>query len=222
MKTTQTGLSLEAILSQIRGCRICRDAPVFGLPLPHEPRPIVQASRTARICIVGQAPGLRVQLSGRPFTDASGARLKHWLSISDDDFYNPHKFVIAPMGFCFPGYNDKGGDLPPRRECAPTWHSDLLSRLDNIALMVLVGTYAQRGHLGQEVTARGLTSTVKDWRRIYRRSNQCRTIPLPHPSWRNSGWLKRNPWFEMELLPVLRGDVVSLVSTEVDARPLGG
>jgi uracil-DNA glycosylase len=213
---------LDALLARIRGCRLCRDAPSFGPPLPHEPRPVVQASRSARICIAGQAPGVRVHVSGRPFTDASGTRLRQWLAISEDEFYDPRKVAIVGMGFCFPGNDAKGGDLPPRRECAQTWRRALLSLLDSIELMILVGRHAQRWHLGSEFTAKGLASTVVDWRRIYVAQQSRRTIPLPHPSWRNTGWLKRNPWFEAELLPALQADVASILATGVAVPHLQG
>jgi len=172
------------------------------------------------MCIAGQAPGQRVHASGRSFTDASGARLRQWLAISEDDFYDPRKVAIVGMGFCFPGNDAKGGDLPPRRECAPAWRRELFSHLDSIELMILVGHHAQRWHLGSEYTAGGLAGTVMNWRRIYASQHGRRTIPLPHPSWRNTGWLKRNPWFEAELLPALRVEVASILATEVVAPPL--
>jgi uracil-DNA glycosylase len=211
----------DALLAQVRHCRICRDAPRYGPILPHEPRPVVQASRMAVICIASQAPGLRVHVSGQPYTDASGARLKGWLGIGDDDFYDARKVAIVPMGFCFPGSDDSGGDLPPRRECAEAWHRRLFDQFDNLALMILTGQYAQRWHLGRDGTAGGLTRTVQDWRRIYAGRSGLRTIPLPHPSWRNSGWLTRNPWFEAELLPFLRADVASALRAAEVTPPTG-
>jgi uracil-DNA glycosylase len=132
----------DALLAQVRHCRICRDAPRYGPILPHEPRPVVHASRMAMICIASQAPGLRVHVSGQPYTDASGARLKGWLGIGDDDFYDARKVAIVPMGFCFPGSDDSGGDLPPRRECAEAWYRRLFDQFDNLALMILIGQYA--------------------------------------------------------------------------------
>jgi uracil-DNA glycosylase len=201
-----------ALMASIRACRICRDAPSFGQQLPHEPRPVIQASPRARICIIGQAPGARVHASGRPFTDASGDRLRDWLGIGEADFYDPEKVALIPMGFCFPGNDAKGGDLPPRRECAPAWHDAVFAHLPSLELMLLVGQYAQRWRLDRSDTSGGLTRTVQEWRQIYRRPGSPRTIPLPHPSWRNSGWLKLNPWFEAELLPVLRAEVGKLLS----------
>ena len=202
-----------ALLASIRACRICRDAPRFGEPLPHEPRPVIQASPKARICIIGQAPGARVHASGRPFTDTSGDRLRDWLRIGEADFYDPGKIALVPMGCCFPGKDAKGGDLPPRRECAPAWHDAIFAHLPNIELLLLIGQYAQRRHLDRSDTSSGLIRTVEGWRDIYRRPGPRRTIPLPHPSWRNSGWLKQNPWFEADLLPVLRADIGRLLGT---------
>jgi uracil-DNA glycosylase len=199
------------LLASIRACRICRDAPRFVQPLPHEPRPVIQAAPHARICIIGQAPGARVHASGRPFTDASGDRLREWLGIGEADFYDAEKVALIPMGFCFPGNDAKGGDLPPRRECAPAWHDAVFAHLPNIELMLLVGQYAQRRRLDRSHTSGGLTRTVQNWRQIYDRPGSSRAIPLPHPSWRNSGWLKQHTWFEAELLPVLRADIAGLL-----------
>jgi len=199
--------ALPELLAAIRACRVCRDEPRYGAPLPHEPRPVVQASGCARICIASQAPGARVHASGRPYTDASGVRLRSWLGISEADFYNPDKVAIVPMGFCFPGNDTHGGDLPPRRECAEIWHASLFERLPRIELMIVVGMYAQAWHLGGQYTSGGLTQTVENWRTIRTSKAGRRTMPLPHPSWRNTGWLKQHPWFEEELLPVLREDV---------------
>jgi uracil-DNA glycosylase len=212
MKTVESKASdLDALLVEISKCRICRDAPTHHPPLPHEPRPIVQASLTARICVAGQAPGRRVHASGRPFSDASGARLRHWLGICEEDFYDPLKVAIVGMGFCFPGNDKKGGDLPPRRECAQIWRDELFSRMGSIELLILLGDYAQRWHLGREGVSDGLGGTIRNWRRIYAGSNLPRVVPLPHPSWRNTGWLKRNPWFAADLLPALRSDVASIL-----------
>ncbi len=205
------GTSLDALIDEIRACRVCRDAPRYGAPLPHEPRPVIQVSGTARLCIAGQAPGTRVHASGRPFTDPSGVRLRAWLGLDEETFYDPAKVAIIPMGFCFPGLDGKGGDLPPRRECAELWHARLFAQLPRIELMLLIGQYAQRWHLGRKAVAGGLTETVEHWRLYYRDGAPRRMVPLPHPSWRNNAWLKRNPWFETELLPVLREDVARLV-----------
>ena len=205
--------SLDAMIKELRACRICRDAPRYGPPLPHEPRPVFQVSNAARLCIAGQAPGVRVHASGRPYTDPSGARLREWLGIGEEIFYDPQKAAIVPMGFCFPGLDAKGGDLPPRRECAETWRAHIFERLPNLELILLVGQYAQKWHLGATTVASGLTETVGRWRDVYYSGKRPRVMPMPHPSWRNNAWLKRNPWFEAELLPVLRAEVVRLLSS---------
>lgn len=199
-------LDLENLVTQIRACRICRDAPFAGPPLPHEPRPVVVASSTAKILIAGQAPGTRVHASGMPFTDRSGDRLREWLGVTSDQFYDPDKFAIAPMGFCFPGLDAKGGDLPPRKECAPTWRTPLMSLMPQLEFILVIGQYAQAWHMRDQRKAT-LTDTVANWRAIFSRNQAPRILPLPHPSWRNSAWLKKNPWFEAELLPVLRAEI---------------
>jgi uracil-DNA glycosylase len=204
--------ALAALVEEIRGCRVCRDAPRYGPPLPHEPRPVLQVSTSARLCIVGQAPGVRVHASGRPYTDPSGVRLRGWLGIGEEIFYDPKVVAIVAMGFCFPGLDAKGGDLPPRRECAELWRERLLARLPNLELILLVGQYAQKWHLGPRAVAKGLSETVAKWRDVYRMTDHPRLMPMPHPSWRNNGWLKRNPSFEADLLPVLRADVARMVA----------
>jgi uracil-DNA glycosylase len=204
--------SLEEISEEVRACRLCRDAPRYGAPLPHEPRPVLQVSNAARLCIAGQAPGTRVHASGRPFTDPSGVRLRQWLGIGEEIFYDPVKVAIVSMGFCFPGLDAKGGDLPPRRECAEAWRERLFHRLPNLELVLLVGQYAQAWHLDRAVVAGGLTKTVDRWRDVYRSNDLPRLMPIPHPSWRNNAWLKRNPWFELDLLPALRADVAQIVA----------
>lgn len=204
--------SLASLVEEIRACRICRDAPRYGAPLPHEPRPVLQVSTSARICIAGQAPGVRVHASGRPYTDPSGVRLRSWLGIGEDIFYDSQTVAIVAMGFCFPGLDGQGGDLPPRRECAELWRERLLARLPNLELILLVGQYAQKWHLGASAVAKGLSETVGRWRDVYRSGERPRLIPVPHPSWRNNAWLTRNPWFETELLPVLRADVARIVA----------
>ncbi|MBX3566958.1 MAG: uracil-DNA glycosylase family protein [Rhizobiaceae bacterium] len=192
---------LAALAGRIRACRICVETP-RGRPLPHEPRPVVVPSQTARILIAGQAPGTKVQASGVPFDDASGDRLRDWLGVGRAQFYDPDNFAIVPMGFCFPGQDGKGGDLPPRRECAPAWRAPLIELMPQVDLVLAIGLYAQAWHMGagRQPT---LTETVASWRRSLDTPDRG-ILPLPHPSWRNSGWLKRNPWFETELLPVLR------------------
>lgn len=204
--------ALATLTEEIRACRICLDAPRHGASLKHEPRPVFQVSSSARLCIAGQAPGVRVQASGRPYTDPSGVRLRGWLGIGEDVFYDPNLVAIAPMGFCFPGLDAHGGDLPPRRECAELWRKPMFALMPNLELILLVGLYAQKWHLGATTVAKGLSETVSGWRDIYRADDRPRLIPLPHPSWRNNAWLKRNPWFETELLPVLRADVARVVA----------
>lgn len=196
--------AIEELAARIRACRICRDRPA-GAPLPHEPRPVVVVSRTARILIAGQAPGTRAHASGVPFDDRSGDRLREWLGVGRDDFYDPRLFAIAPMGFCFPGLDERGSDLPPRRECAPSWRQALVASMPQIELVLAIGAHAQAWHLPGRRT--GVNETVAGWRDIFLRNEAPRVLPLPHPSWRNTAWLKRNPWFEAELLPVLRREI---------------
>ncbi len=196
---------LADILVSIRACRVCVEAPL-RTPLPHEPRPVLRASPTARLAICGQAPGTRVHQSGVPFTDPSGDRLRAWLGVTPDEFYDDRRIAIVPMGFCFPGQDDKGSDLPPRRECAQTWHRDLFDALPRVDLILAVGAYAHAFHLGN---ARGktLSETMLHWREHAFAARRPRVFPLPHPSWRNTAWLKKNPWFEADLIPVLRAEV---------------
>jgi len=203
---------VEMLCRAIAACRICRDAPAKGEGdrLPHEPRPVAVLSTTARILIAGQAPGLRVHESGLPFNDASGNRLRDWMGVSREEFYDPDRFAIVPMGFCFPGYDDKGGDLPPRRECAPLWRARTLAAMPQIELVLAVGQYAQAWHLGSR-RKKAMTETAQAWREYYFANEGPRILPLPHPSWRNTGWLKKNPWFEADVLPVLRQHVDSLI-----------
>ena len=202
-------MALDALISDIAACRICVETPLKS-PLPHEPRPVCVLSKTARICIAGQAPGTRVHQSGRPFTDPSGDRLRDWLGIGEDIFYNPDQLAIVPMGFCFPGLDAKGGDLQPRRECVAKWHDLIFAEMPQIELVLVIGQYAQAYHLGK-AREKTLTATVKNWREYYERDALRKVIPLPHPSWRNSGWIKKNPWFSEELLPILKNEVARLL-----------
>lgn len=201
---------LAETLADLRACRLCRDAPARGGPLPHEPRPIVQAHPDARLCIASQAPGNRAHVAGVPFLDPSGVRLRAWLGMDEATFYDPHKVAIVPMGHCFPGYDAKGGDLPPRRECAPVWRARVFAGLPRLELILVIGAYAQSWHLPDHAKA-GLTETVRNWRAILNAPRTPQVLPLPHPSWRNNAWLRRHPWFEEELLPVLRARVQSLL-----------
>jgi uracil-DNA glycosylase len=196
---------LAGLMEEIRACRICRDNP-RGKPLPHEPRPVLHLSATATICVASQAPGTRVHASGRSFDDPSGDRLRDWMGIDRETFYDLRRIAIVATGFCFPGHDAAGGDLPPRPECAPAWREAVFSAMPQIDLVLAVGSYAQARHLGSLIRA-GLTETVADWRRIRAESGPPTVLPLPHPSWRNNAWLKRHPWFEAEYLPVLRADV---------------
>ena len=200
---------LSQLLFEIKACRICVDNP-NGDPLPHEPRPVLQARASARLAIFGQAPGLKVHLAGKPFMDPSGVRLRNWMGIGEEDFYEPAKVAIIPMGFCFPGYDKKGGDLPPRRECAAAWRARVLAELPNLELVLLVGQYAQAWHLGAD-KRRTLTETVAAWRDYLAKESLPRLLPLPHPSWRNNAWISKNLWFEMELLPELKKLVQSIL-----------
>lgn len=204
-------LDLDAYAERIRACRVCRDAPL-GKPLGHAPNPVVVASATAPVLIAGQAPGTRVHASGIPFNDPSGDRLRNWLGVDRDTFYDPARFAIAPMGFCYPGQDARGADKPPRRECAPLWRAGLMERMPQLRLILAIGQYAQAWHLGPRRHAR-LTDTVADWRRYFGETEGPRILPLPHPSWRNTAWLHRNPWFEADLLPVLRHEIAMLISS---------
>ncbi|GLK77547.1 uracil-DNA glycosylase [Methylopila jiangsuensis] len=193
---------LATLLAEIRACRICRDRPLRR-PLPHEPRPVARASVSARLAVCGQAPGTRVHASGVPFSDPSGVRLRRWMGVTDDEFYDETRVAVLPMGFCFPGQDARGADLPPRRECAPAWRARLFEALPKVEMLLAIGRPAQLWHLGPDAGA-SLTEAVADWRRILDRPVRPRVLPLPHPSWRNNAWLRRNPWFEAELEPALR------------------
>ena len=195
----QPGAGLEGVLRAARACRVC------ARHLPLGPRPVLRARAGARLLIVGQAPGTRVHETGIPWNDASGERLRDWLAVDRTTFYDEDRIAIVPMGFCYPGRNPRGGDNPPRPECAPLWHAPLLAALPGIELTLLVGQYAQGHYLGGR-RRRNLTETVRAWA-----DYAPEYLPLPHPSWRNTAWLKRNPWFEDELLPELRARVRALL-----------
>ncbi|VWX59721.1 uracil-DNA glycosylase family protein [Sphingorhabdus sp. 109] len=189
--------ALAGLLNEIRACTICT-----GLPLG--PKPLVQADSAARILLVGQAPGSKTHEKGRPFDDVSGKRLRDWLGVTEEQFYDPRLFAIVPMGFCFPG-SGKGGDMPPRPECAPAWRKPLLEALPNIRLTLVLGQHAMNWHLGER-KSRTLTETVKRWREFWPE-----LLPLPHPSPRNIRWFKANPWFEADVIPVLQDRVRELI-----------
>jgi len=207
-------IALDRLVLDIRACRLCVERPA-GRPLPHAPRPVLQASPTARLLVAGQAPGTRVHASGRPFTDPSGERLRAWMGIGPEAFYDAARVAVAPMGFCFPGLDDKGGDRPPRRECAPRWRAELMAALPAVELVLAIGLHAQAWHLPTSAKS-SLTQRVRNWREHFAQSHP-RVLPLPHPSWRNNAWLKRNPWFADELLPVLRLEVARLVGERREA-----
>lgn len=192
--------AMEALLAEIRCGHTC------AMQQPPGRRPVLQASTRSRLLIVSQAPGRKVHETGIPFNDPSGDRLRDWLGIDKPTFYDAGRVAIVPMGFCFPG-TGKGGDLPPRPECAPAWHPRLLPLLKQVRLTLLIGQYAQAGMLGVPRGTR-LTDTVQGWREYLARDR----LPLPHPSPRNRLWLKRNPWFETELLPVLRKRVAAALA----------
>lgn len=194
-----------ALRDQIAGCRLCA-ARFAATATAHPPRPVVWFRPTARLLVAGQAPGLRVHQAGRPFADRSGDRLRDWLGLSAEAFYDLSRVAVVPMAFCFPGYDAKGADLPPPPLCAHSWHAQVMAALPRLRLRVLVGGAAQRWHLGARAS---VTDTVRAWR-----DQPPDSFPLPHPSWRNTGWLKRNPWFETELLPELRARVRQVMEAE--------
>ena len=203
-------MRLEDLVRQVRACRICIDEPM-GRPLGHAPHPVLQVSAEAPILIAGQAPGVRVHASGRPFTDPSGVRLREWLGVDEAEFYDPRRFSIMPMGFCFPGLDAKGSDLPPRRECAPRWRASLMEQMPQLRLVICLGAYAMRWHMGAAFGG-SVDQAVRNWREGLAMSPP--VIALPHPSWRNSGWLKRNAWVGEDLLPELRRRVAALLGRE--------
>jgi uracil-DNA glycosylase len=195
----------QELARQVRACRICVERPI-GKPLPHAPRPVFQEGWRAPVLIAGQAPGVRVHASGRPFTDPSGDRLRAWLGVDHEQFYESRCFAIVPMGLCFPGLDAAGGDLPPRRECAPAWRARLLAEMPRIELIVCLGSHAMRWHLGATYPG-AVDAAVRNWRAGLALTPA--VIALPHPSWRNSGWLGRNPWFAAETLPELQRRVAA-------------
>ena len=203
-----TAAQTKALSAAISECRIC-GADFAATATAHSPRPVTWFGPDARILIAGQAPGARVHASGIPFSDPSGDRLRDWLQLTPEVFYDRARVAIVPMAFCFPGYDRRGADLPPPKVCARTWRKPVLATLAHVRLTVLVGSYAQRWHLGQ--SAGGLTDRVLRWR-----DHAPAVFPLPHPSWRNTGWLRRNPWFEAELLPALREQVVTALKRAGD------
>lgn len=199
VRKTEDGDPLDAVVAAARACRVC------AAHLPLGPRPVLRARGSARLLIVGQAPGTRVHETGVPWNDPSGDRLRDWLDLDRPAFYDEAQIAIVPMGFCYPGRDAHGGDRPPRPECAPLWHPPLRAALPGIELTLLVGGYAQRYYLGRGRRA-SLTETVRAWRDYLPAF-----LPLPHPSWRNTAWLRKNPWFEADLVPELRRQVAGLL-----------
>ena len=194
---------LNALLQEINGCRRCAES------LPLGPRPVVQCSMQARIVVAGQAPGLKVHNTGIPFNDPSGNKLRAWMGIDRETFYDSAKINIVPMGFCYPGRDPRGGDLPPRPECRETWHDRLFATLPRPGLTLVIGRYAQDYHLAGG-KSRSVTETVRAWRDFWPE-----IVPLPHPSPRNIGWFKRNPWFEDEVIPALRRRIAELLAYDI-------
>ena len=183
------------VFDELSNCRLCAER-FAATKTQHETRPVFRGKHAARILIAGQAPGARVHQSGLPFTDPSGDRLRDWMDVTEAEFYDPARIAILPMAFCFPGYNEKGADLPPPPICARTWRARAIAGLPNIRLTLVIGQYAQKWHLPQ---FSNVTDTVRGWK-----AQGPDVFPLPHPSWRNTAWLKKNPWFEIDLLPELR------------------
>ena len=183
------------LVEEIRACRVCA-ARFAATRTAHRPRPVAWFRPGARLLVAGQAPGMRVHESGRPFDDRSGDRLRDWMGIDRETFYDLTRVAVVPMAFCFPGYDAKGSDLPPPPICAELWHERVMAALPGIRLKLLIGAHAHRWHLGGRM---GVTERVMGWR-----DHLPDVLPLPHPSWRNTAWLRRNPWFEDALLPVLR------------------
>lgn len=189
--------ALATLIAEIHACRLCAEH------LPLGPRPVLRAEETARLLIIGQAPGTKVHQTGVPWNDPSGDRLRDWLQLDRDTFYDASRIAIIPTGLCYPGRLPRGGDAPPRPECAPLWHPRLRALLPDIRLTLLVGSYAQAYVLGRRAS---MTETVRAWADCLPDA-----LPLPHPSWRTTAWQRRNPWFEEELLPELRQRVHALV-----------
>jgi uracil-DNA glycosylase len=189
---------MESLLKTIRACEICTD-------LPLGPRPVLQAQSSAKILLIGQAPGTKVHATGIPWNDPSGDRLRDWMNIDRDTFYDDSRIAFMPMGFCYPGKLERGGDKPPRPECAPAWHEKVMAALPDIQLTLLIGLYAQ-GYYLKERKSKTLTGTVERWREFLPE-----IIVTPHPSWRTTGWQRKNPWYEDDLIPVLRRRVLELL-----------
>ena len=206
MTTADQPQDWQGLARRVGACRLCADD-FAATATAHEPRPVFWARPTARVLIAGQAPGARVHASGRPFTDPSGDRLRDWLGMDEGLFYDRDRVAILPMAFCFPGYDAAGADLPPPKRCAATWRAAALARLPGIRVTFLVGGHAQLWHLGRAAAGGGVTRTVAAWR-----DHAPAIFPLPHPSWRNTAWLRKNPWFEADLLPAARQQLRDVLS----------
>ncbi|WP_404400585.1 uracil-DNA glycosylase family protein [Idiomarina seosinensis] len=195
-------MSWHQLLADIRACQLCQKQLPFGA------RPVVQFHPDARILVAGQAPGRRVHASGKPFDDPSGDRLRDWMAVDKETFYNDRQLAIVPMGFCYPG-TGKSGDLPPRKECADAWRATILSELPNLELILAIGQYAQNWHLSRlpERPEKTLTERVQNWQRYL----DYGVLPLPHPSPRNNIWLRKNPWFEQQVVPTLKERIAQLL-----------
>ena len=191
-------MNADTLTSRIRACRLCA-SDFAATRTAHAPRPVAWFRPGARLLIAGQAPGMRVHESGVPFDDRSGDRLRDWLGLSRDDFYDAERVAIVPMAFCFPGYDARGSDRPPPRRCAETWRAAVMAHLPRVATTVVIGGHAQRWHLGPQAARAGVTETLRNWR-----AHAPGTFVLPHPSWRNTAVLRRNPWIETEIVPALR------------------
>lgn len=194
---------MNGFSAELADCRLC-DTRFAATASGHRPRPVVWFSADARILIASQAPGMKAHLAGVPFQDPSGVRLRNWLGLDEDAFYDRERIAIAPMAFCFPGYDAKGSDLPPPPICARTWRDRVMAHLPNIRLTLVIGGHAMRYHMDR---VRSVTEAVAGWK-----DHPNDLFALPHPSWRNTAWLKRHPWFEAEVLPRLRARVKEVMN----------
>ncbi len=206
--------NLEALTRRIAACRACRDR-FAATATAHEPRPVVWLRKGAPILVAAQAPGAQVHRKGRPFDDASGRRLRQWMGVDEATFYDRRLVAVLPMAFCFPGYDERGSDLPPPPACARLWHEQVMQAVGRPRLLLLVGGHAQKWHLGAAARG-GVTRTVAGWQAL-----APAIFPLPHPSWRNTAWLKRNPWFAERLLPALRRQVAAVLAEARDRLAAG-
>ncbi|MCI4664989.1 MAG: uracil-DNA glycosylase family protein [Neomegalonema sp.] len=209
------GEDASALWREIAGCTACA-AEFAASKTGHPPRPVMQMAPQAQLCVAGQAPGWRAHVAGRPFDDPSGDRLRAWLGLARAQFYDPALLALLPMGFCFPGHDAKGGDKPPPPRCASIWRARLFAAHPALKLVLLVGGAAQKWHLGPRY-AGSVTETVRNWRVFYEAEGPGpRYLPLPHPSWRNTLWLKRNEWFERETIPFVQTCISELMRKRID------